>query len=62
MDCIDPKYFSSINTPVENGLSIKNIKSLFNIIKKSDKLLSMDLVEYNPVLGNQNKIIIELFV
>ena len=60
MDCIDPKYFSSINTPVENGLSIKNIKSLFNIIKKSDKLLSMDLVEYNPVIGNQNKIIIEL--
>ena len=60
MDCLDPKYFKSVNTPVNDGIDMNHIKLLFANLKKSNKLLSMDLVEYNPNLGNQNNVIIDL--
>ena len=49
-DCLDPSEFNSVNTPVPNGKTLNQIKSLFNKVKNSKKLISLDLVEYNPNL------------
>ena len=48
MDSLDPSVFNSVNTPVKNGLTLENISYLFNHIKYTKKLQSMDIVEYNP--------------
>ena len=60
MDSLDPSIFSSVNTPVNNGLKLDDLYPIFNEIKKSNKLISADLVEYNPLKGVNNKIIIEI--
>lgn len=60
LDSLDPSLFNSVNTPVENGLTMKNIEFLFNYIKKTGKLQSLDLVEYNPEKGVNNNIIMDL--
>ena len=52
LDCLDPKSFDKVNTKVNNGLEIQNVLNSLNIIKKSDKLLSMDIVEYNPIVAS----------
>ena len=49
MDCLDPSIFSSVNTPVENGLKLQDLYPIFNEIKNCNKLISVDLVEYNPL-------------
>jgi arginase len=49
IDCLDPSIIKSVNTPVKNGLTLNNVKEAFTIIKNSNKLISMDLVEYNPL-------------
>ena len=60
MDSLDPSVFSSVNTPVKNGLTLENISYLFNHVKNTKKLQSMDIVEYNPELGNQNEVILKI--
>ena len=60
MDSLDPSIFSSVNTPVKNGLTLENISYLFNHVKNTKKLQSMDIVEYNPELGNQNEVILKM--
>ena len=60
MDCFDKKDFSGVNTPVSNGPKKHDIMYLIGAIKKSEKLLSMDLVEYNPTLNKNNSLIVEL--
>jgi len=60
MDCFDSKDFVYVNTPVSNGPTKKNIMTLINYIKESNKLISMDLVEYNPTINKNNTLIIEL--
>ena len=60
LDCLDPSIFSSVNTLVNNGLKLDDIYSMFDEIKKSGKLLSADLVEYNPDKGINNEIVIEI--
>ena len=60
MDSLDPSVFSSVNTPVKNGLTLENISYLFNHVKNTKKLQSMDIVEYNPELGNQNEVILKM--
>ena len=60
MDCFDSKDFVYVNTPVSNGPTKKNIMTLINYIKESNKLISMDLLEYNPTINKNNTLIIEL--
>ena len=60
MDSLDPSVFSSVNTPVYNGLELEEVYMVFDEIKKSNKLLSVDLVEYNPLQSINNEIIIEI--
>tara|TARA_R110002072_G_scaffold300597_1_gene478439 strand:+ start:27 stop:824 length:798 start_codon:yes stop_codon:yes gene_type:complete len=60
IDCIDPSDFDGVNTPVNKGKTIHEIKNLFKKIKKSKKLSSLDIVEYNPEKNNNVNIITEI--
>ena len=60
MDCFDANDFSCVNTPVPNGPKKEYIMKLMNLIKNSNKLISMDLVEYNPTINKNNTLIMEL--
>ena len=50
MDCLDPLIFDKVNTKVNNGLQMRTVLNSLKIIKESNKLLSMDIVEYNPTI------------
>ena len=60
MDCIDKKDFESVNTPVKNGPTYESIMNILKIVKESNKLMSMDLVEYNPTKGENNAPIVNV--
>lgn len=60
MDCFDPMDFPYVNTGVLDGPCVDNIYNLMNVIRESNKLLSLDIVEYNPINGSNNTLIIEL--
>lgn len=60
LDVIDPSEFNLVNTPISNGTSICELKSVFTDIKNTNKLYAMDVVEYNPNKGENNSVIIEL--
>ena len=60
IDCLDPSVTKCVNTPVENGKSLEEVITLFKKVKKSNKLISVDLVEYNDKKGNDHKTIAEL--
>tara|TARA_Y100000816_G_C25957793_1_gene499737 strand:+ start:41 stop:862 length:822 start_codon:yes stop_codon:yes gene_type:complete len=60
MDCLDPADFSGINTPVKNGPKYEYIMSILQEIKKTKKLISMDLVEYNPTINNNNSAVLDV--
>lgn len=60
MDCFDKQDFESVNTPVENGPTYENIMNTLKIVKESNKLMSMDLVEYNPTKGENNSKIVDI--
>jgi len=52
IDGLDPKIMPSTGTKSEKGLKIDNI---FDIIQVSrDRLISYDLVEFNPLEGSEN--------
>ena len=60
IDCINPSEFDGVNTPVNKGKTIDEIKNLFNKIKKSKKLSSLDIVEYNPEKNTNVNIITDI--
>lgn len=57
MNCFDINDFCGVNYPVNNGPNIDNIYIMLDLIKRSNKLISMDLVEYNPIIEKNNNII-----
>lgn len=57
MDCLDPSIMCCVNTKVNNGLTMNKVREKLKIIKNSNKLISMDLVEYNPMLGDDKDIV-----
>lgn len=60
LDALDPSIFKGVNTPVQNGLTKENIEYIFSYIKNTNKLQSLDLVEYNPQNSENNELILEL--
>jgi len=55
MDALDPSEAPGVGTPVLNGLTIREAYIVCENVAKSDKLVSMDLVEVNPLLDERNK-------
>lgn len=50
IDGIDPMFMPSTGTPVPNGLTVDDVCQIINISKS--KLVGIDLVEFNPLVGN----------
>lgn len=55
MDALDPSEAPGVGTPVSNGLTLREAFIACEFIHKSGKLLSMDLVETNPLLDVRNR-------
>lgn len=55
VDAITPEYAPGTGTPVENGITAREALLAVKLIAKSGKLLSMDIVEVNPILDHRNK-------
>lgn len=55
IDALDPAEAPGVGTPVPNGLTQREAFIACEFIGKSDKLVSMDLVEVNPLLDERNK-------
>lgn len=60
IDCLDPSETQCVNTPVNNGKSIQEMKYLFEKIKMTNKLIGLDIVEYNFDKGSDYSIIVEI--
>jgi len=53
VDSLDPKYFPSTGTPVENGLTIEEGKQILQTLRP--QTISVDFVEFNPSLTNEEQ-------
>jgi len=54
VDVMDPVYISCTGTAVKNGLSYYDSKKI--IKRLSSKIVSADVVEFNPVLGDKETV------
>lgn len=54
MDALDPAEAPGVGTPVLGGISYREAHLAMEMIAQSGKLLSMDLVEVNPILDAHN--------
>ncbi len=59
VDSLDPSLVSSTGTPEKNGLTIDDTTKLFNMVSKYD-VNSMDIVEFNPSLGDSKESFINI--
>ena len=55
VDAITPEYAPGTGTPVNNGITAREAFLAVEMLAASGKLLSMDLVEVNPILDERNK-------
>jgi len=52
IDSMDPMVAPGVGTPVANGLSVEDAMVIAKKIKDSGKMLSLDMVEVNPILDS----------
>lgn len=65
IDGIDPRYAPGVSTPVSGGLTLREAHLCLEMLYETQKLVSMDLVELNPVndLGAQSaNLIVDLIL
>lgn len=55
LDVIDPQVAPGVGTPVRGGLTYREAHLICEKSSRSGALLSMDMVELNPVLDSENK-------
>jgi arginase len=55
MDSLDPNEAPGVGTPVPGGLSYREAQLLMETICDSGRLLSLDIMETNPILDISNK-------
>ena len=55
VDSLDPELVYSTGTKVPNGLDVKDVKQIIGSALSTDKLVSLDVVEFNTALGNPEK-------
>ncbi|KAB8140454.1 arginase [Chloroflexia bacterium SDU3-3] len=54
MDAIDPSAAPGVGTPVPGGISYREAHLAMEVVSDSRRMLSMDLVEVNPILDQRN--------
>jgi arginase len=55
MDSLNPEDAPGVGTPVPGGLTYREAHLAMEMIHLSDRMISMDLVEVNPILDRHNK-------
>ena len=55
VDAITPEFSPGTGTPVTNGITAREAFLAVEMLAQSGKLISMDLVEVNPILDERNK-------
>ncbi len=55
IDALDPREAPGVGTPVRGGLSYREARLAMELIADSGKLISLDMVEVNPVLDQRNR-------
>ncbi|MFB3778657.1 MAG: arginase [Bryobacteraceae bacterium] len=55
MDSVDPREAPGVGTPVRGGITYREAHLLMELICDSAKMLSMDVVEVNPVIDEANR-------
>ncbi|HEX6544488.1 MAG TPA: arginase [Ktedonobacterales bacterium] len=55
LDGVDPKDAPGVGTPVPGGMTWREAHLAMEIVASSGKLLSLDLVEVNPILDEHNR-------
>ena len=54
IDAFDPVHVPGTGTPVKNGLYIEEMKNFLDKLLGAVKIVSMDFVEFNPLLDKNN--------
>ena len=54
MDALDPKEAPGVGTPVRGGLTYREAHLAMEMIADAGNLVSMDVVEVNPILDREN--------
>ena len=54
LDGLDPTVAPGVGTPVRGGLSYREAHLLCEMISESSRLLTIDVVELNPILDLKN--------
>lgn len=52
VDALDPSFVDSTGTRVANGLTPLEVRSIIEESMIQDNLVSLDVVEFNPLLGD----------
>lgn len=55
MDVLDPNEAPGVGTPVPGGISYREAHLAMEMIHQHGRMISMDLVEVNPILDTHNK-------
>ncbi|MGH7162921.1 MAG: arginase [Planctomycetota bacterium] len=55
MDALDPEEAPGVATPVQGGLTYRESHLACELVAESGRLISMDLVEVNPILDERNR-------
>ena len=55
VSALDPYFFNSTSNTASGGLNVYDIVSIINKSIETKKLIGLDIVEFNPNIGNLNK-------
>ncbi len=55
MDSLDPREAPGVGTPVRGGITYREAHLAMELIADSGKLTSLDMVEVNPILDQENR-------
>ena len=56
IDGLDPEFCPSTGTRSGKGLLVSDVVELCRRIKETGNLVSIDLVEFNPLIGNESDV------
>lgn len=55
LDAVDPSEAPGVGTPVPGGLTYREAHLLMELLQRTDRVRSLDIVEVNPILDERNR-------